>query len=200
MTNERRFYVYMAWHKSTNEPIYVGKGCGNRLSCHNRDAETGLHYNKFMVEYVKQHGRMKFEIVRNNLTNQEAIQTEIDLIYYFGRKDLGFGTLFNRTDGGEGGTGPKTEDHKAKIGKALKGRVRSASHSAAISKGNKGKPKPSLSAIATARFKGVPKTKEHNAKNSAAQKGRPKTAEHKLKLRLGRLNYLARKKKEMLTC
>ncbi len=52
---------------------------------------------------------------------------EILLINYYGRRDIGEGTLCNLTDGGEGFVGlVKTEEHKRKIGEKSKGRKPSA--------------------------------------------------------------------------
>ena len=133
-------------------------------------------------------------IIRQRLSDDEAIKTEIALIYHFGRFDTGAGTLYNRTDGGDGWSGPKSLEHRAKIGAALRGRVRPPEWCAKISASKKGKKIPKLSAGASARFKGIPKTAEHNAKNSASQKGIPKTAEHRAKVSAGKLAYHAAKR------
>lgn len=63
------------------------------------------------------------EILFNNLTNNEAKEIEKYLIKFYGRKDLGLGTLVNLTDGGDGAIGcVKSEELKSKISNSLKGK------------------------------------------------------------------------------
>lgn len=189
-----KFYVYMAWHPVSGDPVYVGKGCGNRLSAHNYLVRKKRHYNPTITAHVELYGPLEFFIVREGLSDPEAIATEIALISRFGRADTGAGPLYNRTDGGDGWSGPKSPEHRAKISASHKGRIRSAEHSAKISASKKGKKVPKLSAVASARFKGIPKTAEHNAKNSAAQKGRPKTAEHRANISANKIAFYAAKR------
>lgn len=186
-----RFYVYMAWHPITGDPIYVGKGCGNRISSHNYLAKNNRHYNPSIAEHIRRHGPMEFFKLREGISEAEAIETEKALIYHFGRKGFGSGTLYNRTDGGEGTSGPKTAEWRAKISAALKGKKRSAEQCKRISDAKKGIKNPKQAIWASAKFKGIPKTPEHNAKNSAAQKGRVKSPEECARISAGRRAALA---------
>ena len=190
-----KFYVYMAWHPVSNEPIYVGKGCRNRHKTHNYLARKKRHYNRMIARHVEQYGPMIFEIIREGLSDAEAISTEISLIHHFGRVDTGSGTLLNLTDGGEGVSGPKTPEWCANISAALKGKIRSAEHSANISFAKKGHPShQNQKAAVSARLKGVPKTAEHNAKNSASNKGKKRSPETCARVSAAKLAYFAAKR------
>lgn len=98
-------YVY-AYLREDNTPYYIGKGVGNRYK--------DLH--NVAVPPIE---RIKF--IKENLTDQEAISLEIELIAKYGRKDLGLGILRNLTDGGEGMLNPSPSIRKklseAKLGK-----------------------------------------------------------------------------------
>jgi hypothetical protein len=107
MVNPNRFYTY-AYLREDKTPYYVGKGSGYRIISKNR---KGIYVpkDKSRVIFLKQ-----------NLTEEEAFKHEIYMIAVFGRKDLGTGILHNRTNGGEGVSGPKTEEHRRKIKEANK--------------------------------------------------------------------------------
>ena len=150
------FYVYVADHPATGEPCYVGKGRGKRRNYHNSTALAGKHANKHLTRIIKKYGPLEFVIVRSNLSEQEAFETERSLISYFGRANSGNGTLSNQSDGGEGPSGfshtaewraarsaatkgkPKGREHREKISAALKGRVYSPNSIAKMSAARKG--------------------------------------------------------------
>ena len=138
-------YVY-AYLREDGTPYYIGKGIANRFK------------EKHNVPIPPDHC---IEFIETQLTDQEAIQLEIELIAKYGRKDLGTGILRNMTNGGDGVAGRIfTKETRAKISLANKGKPSPM----------KGKKNPGLSAA----LKGKPKSPEHLEKLSAWQKGKPK--------------------------
>jgi NUMOD3 motif-containing protein len=124
------FYAYM-YLRGDGTPYYVGKGSGYRA-------------------YVKHRGLMRPPKTRSRIlifercSEQEAFDTEIDLIRNWGRQDLGTGILKNMTDGGDGPPSSKGRKHssetKAKIGTKHKGKIISPEMRLAMSLSRKGKP------------------------------------------------------------
>jgi hypothetical protein len=115
------FYTY-AYLREDKTPYYIGKGKGNRIYLKRKNINPPK--DKRRIIYLKQ-----------NLTEEEAFKHEIYMISIFGRKDLGTGILYNKTNGGEGTSGyshteetkhkmsvPQSEKTKEKISKTLKGR------------------------------------------------------------------------------
>lgn len=91
------FYVYLHRKKTTGEVFYVGKGTRDRAWKHSSR-------NGYWKKVSKKYG-YTVEIVLDNLQEWYALELEKDLISYYGRKNLGDGTLVNLTDGGEGSSG-----------------------------------------------------------------------------------------------
>ncbi|MCG7944906.1 MAG: hypothetical protein N0C84_01020, partial [Candidatus Thiodiazotropha taylori] len=83
---EKKYYVYY-WNREDGTPYYIGKGCGDRAYRKGRDYKPPVE---------------RIQILKENLTEDEALELEIELIAKFGRKDLGTGILRNKTDGGDG--------------------------------------------------------------------------------------------------
>ena len=141
------------WLRENGLPYYIGKGCRRRA-------------------FVWQPGHwppndLSRIIIFSRKTEQEAFETEIELIRNWGRQDLGTGVLKNRTFGGENPPNHKgtkkseetrrrmkenhvgnrgyhhTEETKVKISAASKrfltGRKLSPEHCASIGKSKKGK-------------------------------------------------------------
>ena len=111
------FYVYVYRDPrplKANQPVYVGKGSGNRDLSH---WSKGSHNKPFQdfISHLKLRGHVALcERVLQTESEAEAFAKEVELIALYGRRNLGTGTLFNLTDGGEGGSGTvRTATHKA---------------------------------------------------------------------------------------
>jgi hypothetical protein len=81
------FYTYL-WLREDGTPYYVGKGKGNRAYI---SFGHGVHCPPEKERIV----------IYPSFSEDEAFETEIILIWYYGRKDLGTGCLRNLTSGGE---------------------------------------------------------------------------------------------------
>jgi len=129
------YYVYF-YLRTDGTPYYVGKGTGIRAykHCKNDIIHTPKDSSKILIYH-------------DNLTEMWAFILERYYIRWFGRKDIGTGILRNRTDGGEGFTGTKSEKHKNNISKSLKGKTKTKEHRHNISKSMTGR-------VPTGGFKG----------------------------------------------
>jgi hypothetical protein len=97
-------YIYLDPRKTPAEPIYVGKGIGKRASFHKTRAKNPILKRK--IDKINELGLEPIvEIYQDKLSDQEALNLEIELISKFGRIDLKTGTLCNLTEGGEGSSG-----------------------------------------------------------------------------------------------
>ena len=145
------------------EPFYVGSGKGYRWKRHLTNFEIDWDYNTIKNGKIK-HLKEEFDLekyvifYKTNLTKEESLQIEKEIIAHFGRLNNGTGILSNMTDGGEGWLGAASpfkgrtyeEIHgieKAKelkklranqlkgndFGKKTKGRKLSESHKQALS-------------------------------------------------------------------
>jgi hypothetical protein len=129
------FYVYLHRKGTTKDVFYVGKGYGKR-------AWVDSNRGSFWLRVLKKHG-IVVEIVEQGLQEWYAFELEKDLISFYGRKDLGFGSLINMTDGGDGVSGRKMkEDAKKKISNARFGKKLSKEHKEKLSIAKIGKAKP----------------------------------------------------------
>lgn len=112
-----KYYVYKHLKKGTEEVFYIGRGCGRR-------AYWKYDRNDFWKKIESKYGR-DVVLVKENLSNDEANELEIELIKKYGRMNKGLGTLVN-TDGGESTVGYiPTDETRMKISKAHKGRKHS---------------------------------------------------------------------------
>ena len=106
-----KFYTYL-WLREDGTPYYIGKGSGRRA--HERHGHSVHMPPKDRI------------VIYPADSEADAFETEIALIWYYGRKDLGTGYLYNHTDGGDN---PPSQ----------KGVKRSAKHVAALVNSRKGK-------------------------------------------------------------
>jgi hypothetical protein len=95
------YYVYAYIRETDSDsakagtPYYIGKGKGKR------------RFEKHKVGLPKKEYNI---ILFDNLLELGAFTLERNLIRWYGRKDLGTGILYNRTSGGDGGSGRKDSD------------------------------------------------------------------------------------------
>ena len=86
-----RYYVY-GYFREDGTPYYIGKGCLKRAWAWHRT-----------VKKPKDSTRIK--ILLDNMSEEEALEAEKDLVSLLGRKKNGTGCLWNLTDGGQGTSG-----------------------------------------------------------------------------------------------
>jgi hypothetical protein len=108
--------IYRHVRLDTSQVFYIGIGNEKRpYSKHRR--------NRFWKNIVNK-TKYEIQVLKFNLTWEEAVELEIILISYYGRKDIKTGILCNMTGGGEGSYGRKqTQNCKDKISKANKGKI-----------------------------------------------------------------------------
>jgi NUMOD3 motif len=189
------YYVYQ-YVRDDNTPYYIGKGKLDRAwKSHKRsNGSDPLPADK-----------TKIQIIKENLTEEDAYDLEKQLISEFGLKADG-GILVNLTYGGEGGTqslevreqiskkltgikrGPRTDEHKRKLSEAAKGipKPRSEEHQAAWNQSSKNN------------WANNPARKESVSKLGKSNKGRKHTPESLEKKRQAMLRYWSSKKSQSL--
>lgn len=99
--------------KPCGEVFYIGIG-KDYVRAYNKHGR-----NKYWHRIVNKYG-YEVQILKSDLTREEACELEMVLIAWYGRFDLGQGKLCNMTDGGEGTTN-KSPETKKKISDAQLG-------------------------------------------------------------------------------
>jgi hypothetical protein len=100
----KQFYTYVYHDPERQVPIYVGKGYGQRSQDHLGTSGKNSRF-KNRIKVLKRKGLLPTIEVFFMPTESAAFLAEVELIAKYGRKDLGKGTLYNMTDGGEGCAG-----------------------------------------------------------------------------------------------
>ena len=152
-------------------PYYIGKGCDRRAYSKNHN--------------VSLPPEDRIVLLKQNLTEEDALKHEIYMISVFGRKDLGTGVLHNRTDGGDNPPRnygkcwnkgvPTSEETKQRISKSLKGRKHSEETKTKIGEANRKRivsdeTKQKISQSLKGKTKGKKHSEEHKRKVSDAKK------------------------------
>ena len=111
------YFCYQHIRKDTNEVFYIGMGktadyrkseLGKYRRAYTRQKRNPLWKNIIdKIEYI-------VEIIFKSESLEEVFAKEVELIKYYGRRDLKLGTLTNMTDGGEG-TFNKSADARKRI-------------------------------------------------------------------------------------
>jgi hypothetical protein len=109
------------------EPIYVGKGRGDRYLRHlsSLNRKKNGHFRSKLLKILKSNLNIKDHIlmIGKRLTEQQAFNLEIALIKEIGRADLDSGPLVNLTEGGEGSSGCKRSiEFKKKVSQFRQGK------------------------------------------------------------------------------
>lgn len=132
------FYTYVYYDPlRNNTPIYVGKGCNERAWIHLSKTKINVQFRNRLRTLKKNNIKPVIGIYAG-LSEELSLFLEEELIFKFGRRDLGTGTLYNLSTGGDGArNGPES---CKKISNALLGKKKSATHKLNISKSMKGKP------------------------------------------------------------
>jgi len=110
-------YVYSHKNSQTNQIFYIGLGEGKRAWSKKR--------NRFWRDYVKKYGYPIIEIIKDNLSLDEACSLEKELIKKYGRRGYDEdGVLVNRSCGGDlkAYGSKKSESTKKIISEKLKGK------------------------------------------------------------------------------
>ena len=152
------FYVYEHWRLDTNTCFYVGKGKNKRAwdlkNMRNR------HFKAVISKLISLGLAVDIRIFANNLSEEDAIQLEIERIAFYGMENL-----TNMTSGGDGLKNP-TEETRKKISDAHKKRFENPEE------------RQKMSLIK----KGTKVSEETKAKISRASKLRRATPETKLNM------------------
>lgn len=96
-----RFYVYVYIHPEKGTPVYVGKGTGKRYKSHLSKSSNKILEHK-MKFWRKAYGSIDYYIYRDNLTEDEALKLEEELISEWGTVVDNTGYLYNISKGGKG--------------------------------------------------------------------------------------------------
>lgn len=146
------FYVYTYFIDGV--PRYVGKGVGGRWSAHRSPSKRSKLANTLRSRYRKT-GEWIKPIIENCESEEAAFKEEVRLIAHYGRLDLGKGTLWNLTDGGEGTSGNRvSEVTRLKIREAFNRTEVKLKHSNATKQGMPArKPKRNSAKLGSEEFK-----------------------------------------------
>ena len=165
-------------------PMYIGKGKDKRCFEHLGQLKSAKKISTYLynkMRKIKRETGLDPIIIKlyENLTEDQAFETEIFLIKQLGRHDQKRGPLTNLTDGGDGPTGVlMSVETREKISISLSGKNRSRETRNKISLSRKGK-----------KF-----SEEHKKNLSAAHKGKYPSEETIEKMRKSREEYLRRRR------
>jgi hypothetical protein len=96
------FYVYALFREDLSTPFYIGKGYGNRIFAHEKEAARKSSHKNRIIRKMWGMGFREIPKIKliENITDDVAKQIEIDLIHLIGRYPNG--PLTNISRGGDG--------------------------------------------------------------------------------------------------
>lgn len=112
--------VVYSHNKPCGEVFYVGIGQDEKRAYDKQKRSN--YWKKIAVKYG-----YEVKIVKEDISYEEAREVEIFMIDFYGRRDLGKGTLCNMTDGGEGRLNP-SEELRRRMGDSQRGKGRPDHH------------------------------------------------------------------------
>jgi hypothetical protein len=209
------FYIYIyfdpeinilyenEYFKSNLQPMYIGKGSGNRYKKHLRNNPDNPMFNARIKELQDKKIDIPISIILSNKDDAETFVLEEKLIEMIGRRNINTGPLYNITKGGAGGykcsnetklkiskgnTGKiVSQETKLKQSNASKGVPKSAEHKEKLSKSlqgnipwNKGKTRI-YSEETLDKMRNKVFTEESKQKMSISQRGKTQSEEHRKK-------------------
>lgn len=173
----KKYYVYSHLNPVTKDIFYIGLGVLKR----GWEFKSGR--SSYYKNYINKWGEPVVNIIKENLTKEEACFLEIELISKYGRKGLDpQGILINRSIGGElGALGHRfTEEQKENL---IQGKLGSKYNiNSERVHGNKNKPKPVgfMNEDTKNKISAKNKGKKHSTPHS--RKGIPRSEEVRLKI------------------
>jgi hypothetical protein len=99
----KQFYTYL-YRDIDGTPIYIGKGTKKRAWVHFKD-KSNSRLGNLLRKRLKDGVLIEPEFLCKDVDEEFAFFVEEEMIRKYGRIDLGTGTLFNLTDGGDGVSG-----------------------------------------------------------------------------------------------
>lgn len=150
-------YVYV--YQINGTPEYVGKGKNGRLLAHlTQGCKT--YWSHRLKKSIRVGRKVECRVLPA-VSEADAFEMEECLIALVGRRDLGTGPLFNRTDGGEGVSGHKqSQQQRDRASARMKGHRPTEETRQKIARANTKDPPPPFVGPQLPRYWKSPETRE----------------------------------------
>lgn len=101
------YYVY-GYYLEDDTPFYIGMGKGDRIikhltKCHSDAKAYNTPFYRKLRKLISNKSEFSYRKIKENLSQEDAWNLEKELIIKIGRKYITGGTLYNLTNGGNGG-------------------------------------------------------------------------------------------------